>query len=373
MNPVRLVSVFTVATLVSGTSAGEQERPTGIDPECIRFIREVCMPQWKQAADVQRNIEVDCEETYSSVWVAENGAPQSKEYVMKWTFSWNADLQVCLARVGFESGNQAIPGMVSDCVYNQHYRFVASKTKPTDRFLLSEAIRRKPEEEWALSEEGFNRRCLQRIGYGHRPFGVSLMEFVEHPDFKLIKAVFLQNASPELVAGSLPQRSIYIESRCVTSDRPYDNEGAVYQVTLHAENDWLVSHAELHQRQEPEEMWLDIDYEDRQYEGLSFPRRITYGLKQARLDNRVHWSYVFSRPRRSERKPEEFLITAYGLPEDVLPPLPGTSARRPNAMFLINLGVIGILLSIWLGRWAVRLRQSRQKPPEHQQNPAAGA
>lgn len=360
-------SLFAFAILLIGTCANGQDLvlPTGIDPECVHFIREVCVPQWKMAEEVQRNFEVDCEESYSSTWV-ENAQRESRQHVVKWTYSWDADLRQSVASCVFVSGIGS-PGTRTDCVYNPQYRFSVRKGETTDRFTLSDAIRRKPEAEWRLSEEGFNRECLQTIACGRSPFGLSLIDLVEHPDFELVKAGFPRSPSSEPATEGPSQQSIYIEARCATSRRPSHNQDAIYQVTLRAENQWLVSHAELHQRQEPDEKRLEIEYSDRKYGGMAFPRKITSVLRRAHVDNESKWVYVVDDPKRSERKSDEFLVSAYGLPENVIPPLPGTAARTAKPIVLINLGIAGILLSIWLGRLAFRMRRNSSGSPGGQE------
>jgi hypothetical protein len=359
------------AILAPALSSGAEILPDGIDPECLRYIRENCMPQWKAAQEAQANIEVTCEDSSLATWTSERGEKQEQRQAMKWTLCWNKRTRQFLVSRTWLGGGEGITGSRSDIVFNPEYHFSAWRERSADQFILGDAQSVRHEDEWTAAFGQINPRFRNAISASYSPYSVDLHDLFERSYFELLRAGFLRDSPPDAPGERTSESSIFIEARHVGGKAGLRN-GEVWNVTLRSENSWLVSRVEVRHHTEPEEIWLTIDYGTRRFEDVPFPVRIEYHKRQTRLDYRLERTCLFDQPQKLERKPEEFLVTAYGLPENVIPPPLDARTRSPNPILLINLGIIGILLSIWLGRWALRLRQNPLKASEGQRNTAAG-
>jgi len=230
-----------------------------------------------------------------------------------------------------------------DWVRNPRYWFEATQKPNVDKPFFSGGAEHAAEipRSMPLGAQEY----ANRLDTGNRIWTFTLEELLNSSEFRLVAANWIEANQTRLARVEFE----FLGSRRDGPKFP----GGRYWGELDPENHWQIVRCGV---QVPEE---NLIYEVQNTfqltpDGLPFPKQIRQLRMISGAPDRDESIYEFSAPRECARPSEAFTLAGYGFSESLVQV---RSSRAYLRLVLLNLGIVGLILSIVLYRYFRRRRQ----------------
>jgi len=320
-------------------------KASGVNPECLKEFQSIGEQNWQEVTSRLDDYQLQIEKTHSSSWIDEAGKAAERSSITHWRICWQQNQRRRLLESFDEAGIDT-----SAMVVNPEYKFEVSRSDANHEYVITRISPKNMEEAdlWRLEAPETTFRVLLESGYSIK--GTYLKDLVDHEDFELKSLDYINNSEGE--------RRVRIESLCVKSDHRYRRNGRIgglFWAVINPGNHWMIEEAGIEVPASKTSESQSVEYFPSD-DGVIFPREVVFG---SIIDNRDQYRdqnrYTLSYPEKCVATDEEFVISHYGIPEDVVPSIEPRGGRVSTIRIVFVITNVVLIVSVVIYFW----RQAR--------------